>query len=431
MFTLLELLRRRRQLEAPEVLRLVGGLPKLLLAAKPMGDDPLLGIVRVQFVASEDAAEAHTFFETRVEQWPPFILCLDEIAPTADGVSQRAGAKLSGRAITLLFARLLYELLGGPNREPGETYFPPLPELTEEGNAILNAALTKKSPPDIARFWRDFSSACGGAAAPDLGDARDARQLTFRISEKRATFEIGSVLTLTPDDPAIAPWRFISRALFRFGRSAEEADFVASFQPETPANVTRTKSISRVHAIAEVQNEQLTLRDGNGSKASVNGSKLDGIPLSAKNPTVLEKPGVLSLGREYFLRLVPVGSPGAWEIVNPVGWLNFDQLAPPVLGAVLIAPVGAQPACIPIVWLLNRIGFHLDGAGQIIMDDEVNSVSSAMFFFQSSCFLLANLSLTAAQLSIDGWPIAKWEAVPLRTGQALRIGRRTFAVRVE
>ncbi len=223
----------------------------------------------------------------------------------------------------------------------------------------------------------------------------------------------------------------MSRPIFRFGRSAEDADYVAFFQPETPANLARTKNISRIHAIAEVRNEQLTLRDGNGSKASLNGSELDGVPLSAKRPTPLEHQGVLKLGSGYFLRIAPILTPPVWEIAKPLGWLPFDQLAPPTIGFVAVEPIGGQRPFIRAVWLLNRAGFHLDEADAIAMGEGGSTVSSAMFFFQSSCFLLANLSLPEDQLHLDGTPIAEWETVPLRTGQTLRIGRRTFIVRIE
>ncbi len=223
----------------------------------------------------------------------------------------------------------------------------------------------------------------------------------------------------------------MSRPIFRFGRSAEDADYGAFVQPEPPANLARTKNISRIHSIAEVRNEQLTLRDGNGSKASLNGSEPDGVSRSAKRPTPLEHQSVVKLGSGYFLRIAPILTPPVWEIANPLGWLHFDQLAPPTIGFVAVEPLGDQRPFIRAVWLLNRAGFHLDEADEIALDEGGNTVSSAMFFFQSSCFLLANISLPEDQLHLDRTPIAEWEAVPLRTGQTLRIGRRTFTVRVE
>jgi len=432
MFSLLELLRHRRQLEVPELVRLLGSLPRLLTVSGRRDIPPLLDIIRVHFVGLADPQHGRSLLSDRVEKWPPFILYLEaepDEAGNGEGDRALSGADLAelGTFTVTRFAHLLYELLGGPNRPPDETYFPPLAELSEDGNAILNVALTNPKSPDVAEFWRQFVH----INQLDTPAAETTEKMTLQIVESRASFEIGNILTLTPGDPTAAQWRFVSRSRFRLGRSAEAADFVAQFLPDNAENALRTKLLSRVHVVAEVRDEQLTLRDGNGSKASLNGSKLDGVALSAKVPTPFEDPGVLALGSEYFVSIDPVFTPDVWEIANPIGWLNFDQLAPATMGAVLVEPIGQPAPSLRTVWLLNRVGFQLNDGGQMVLDHRRNAISPAMFFYQSTCFLLANISLPEEQLCLDGAPIAPWEAVPLHTGQRLRIGGQVFKVRVE
>ncbi|MEA3207063.1 MAG: hypothetical protein QOE70_120 [Chthoniobacter sp.] len=435
MFSLLDLLRQRRQLQLPEVLRLLASLPGHLLAAKKGEAGSLLDIVRVRFVGIGDDQEAKLFLQRRVEDWPPFILCLVAIAGRgASGEGARSPRLTDSIRLpaytTTRFARLLYELLGGPNRAQHETYFPPLAVLSEAANALLNVALTQRTALDATGFWREFVEVCGvGAEAAIAGGENAVATRTLQIFERRAVFEMGSSLSLTPAKSGIVPWKFVARSRFRIGRSPEHADYVARFLPETAANVLRTSEISRVHVVAEVRDERLVLRDGNGSHASVNGSEFDGITLSAEHPTPLENPGVLSLGADYFLRIVPVFSPELWEIVNPVGWLNFDQLAPPTISAVLVEPIGERVPPVRTAWLLNRAGFHLAEGDDFILDDDL--VSPGIFFFRSSCFLLANISLPEEQISLEGSSIARGEAVPLRTGHRLRIGSQVFTVKVE
>src|SRR4051812_45858632 len=167
--SLLDLLRRRRELSLDDVVRLCEDLPALLDERPP--DAPtcnlLLSCVAIDFGGAPPERDV---LALPLEQWPAFALRLESDEPeTLDRtiVVDTVESAASGGPAAL--ARLLYDLLGGTHRAPGTARrFPPLPALNEEGNAVLREALLAKVTlrETCANFWNRWLRACEVFAQP-------------------------------------------------------------------------------------------------------------------------------------------------------------------------------------------------------------------------------------------------------------------------
>ena len=152
-FTLLDLLRVRRELTWPEVLVLVRPFASVLDFLTDRQE--LKGVIKLRktFVAfGEDTADVESLQHNLLSSWPPYSvkadtldLCTD-MQPAEPTETLVTGSNLvfSDHPIRQL-AALLYELLGGaPNPSgsgAGVSRFAPLPKLTENGNTVLRRAL--------------------------------------------------------------------------------------------------------------------------------------------------------------------------------------------------------------------------------------------------------------------------------------------------
>jgi hypothetical protein len=218
----------------------------------------------------------------------------------------------------------------------------------------------------------------------------------------------------------------VARPSFTLGRSLFHADFITRFLPESPGNDDLTNQLSRVHALAETSATRLTIRDGNGDTASVNGAALDDEPLDSDTPTPLRDRGLLTLGGIYSLEVVPLVS----TTTPPLKISQQSPTAkPPELGgAVFFFPAHRQPAVRHAVWLFSRAGFGLDAAQRIVWDQRGRGASPASFFYEQGCFWIGNRSLPTDAIEVSGTPVAHGEIAPLAKGQALRIGTQHFNV---
>lgn len=388
----------------------------------------MLSRVHVTLHAIDDPTELSAWLAKPIESWPRFSLTLRDVEIESDDRTKLERAQPI--SATERLARALYEMLGGPHRDDDATYFPPLPAIDEAANAVLQRAFTSDARLSIHEFWSAFATACAAGEQSPIATKTSPGRRTLEIPSRFAgPFDVGSVLNLTPAKSGCAPIQLVARRQFRLGRSLHAADFVTRFLPETPENLERTNILSRVHVVAEVRDDQLTLRDGNGATESLNGSAFLDAPLSAKRPLVLDRRGLLDLGQTYRLDVIPLFLADAWEVHNPAGWRDFDTLASPECGAVVFNPLDSPPL-VRAVWLLNHIAFTPDESSGVAWNIGNSSDAAAAILIRSGCFFLANAAVPAETLQHDGTPVPPGEAVPLSAGQELQIGSTAFRVDV-
>ena len=285
--SLLDLLRRRRELTADDTFRLLATLPAALdwLTTRDIPiPRPLLGKIFVQF----DPTSMPEALVTRpIAGWPPFAVKVNPfsirglLSDTTSDTSRTT--VLDARTVNTVpenlsaprvFAELLYELLGGRQREADSRRYSPISALHEEGNGVLRRALLVAPHSDCQELWQDLRKAQGSDVAPGV-------PLSITHSPPRplevpapplGTPDPGLSLILTPEDPASPAIHLVARPQFTIGRSLQSADFVTRFLPEYAANNALTDRLSRIHVVADITGGRLVVRDGNGSAPSVNGS---------------------------------------------------------------------------------------------------------------------------------------------------------------
>ena len=415
--TLLELLRRRSALPVEETCRLLDELPALLDDAERQGDLPtarLLSAVRVLFESDTQPDCAGR----PVSEWPAFHLDLivDETQGETAGQVDSPDADAPAR-----FAALLYELVGGPHRGDGAR--PPLAALGEPANRILQRALAGGGFASCVEFWREFLRESGRT----LHALRIASRLTGSGTR-------GEVLRLIPRDVS-APVRLVARSPFRIGRSVAEADLVTRLLPKTPENDKLTHQLGRVHVCGEIIGGEPTLRDGNGTGSSANGSTFDAHPLDANLPRPVRQRGVLDLAGRFAFQVIPHAAQEDFVIENlPMlsgaaqsGFGSAIRKSP--LGAIVFAACAEQPFVRDAVWLFTRVDFDLGkNDGPVWLPPSRNNPAS--FLRIGGCFWIVNAALPAGKVRLDKAALAPGEAAPLGAGAVLRLNAREFAIEV-
>jgi hypothetical protein len=448
--SLLDLLRRRRELSLGEALTLLARLPAALdfLAREAVPiPRPLLGKLFVEFTGT---TAAETVAAMQVDRWPAFVLKLNPLSlrhllSSADTDETTHTVIVDPRQSTDIqegygpreLALLLYELLGGRIREVDSRRYVPLGSLGEAGNVVLRRELLSMPHADCESLWRDLLQAQSvlprkaPAAAPEI----TAEVLPFRIPEEFvSSVHPGMALKLEPAEPTALSIHLVARPKFTVGRSAGMADFIARVLPESEMNDARTNRLSRIHALLEIDGGQITLRDGNGSGPSLNGSLLDGQALTPTHPTVLPHRGRLVLGEEYALDLIPLDrvEPPAWEIVNLDAWPGPAEVPSEIpYEALICEPVDGHTLSRHSVWLFSEAGFGLDPAGNVVWDTRGRGTSPAAFHYYRGCFWLRNVALSEPVLTGDGTLLGAGEIMPLAPQQTLRLGSHIFTVHVE
>jgi len=446
--SLLDLLRRRRELSVGEALRLLAALPATLdfLAREAMPiPRPLLGKLYVEF--GEDVA-AESLIGTPVDRWPAFCLKLNPLSlrgllsdPASDETKHtivldpRKSTEIqegySPRELTLL----LYELLGGRIREVDTRRYSPLSSLDEAGNAVLRREMLAMPHADCASLWRDLLQTQINKGQPPEDAAAVTSLRSYRISDSQLSVaHAGAALNLDTDGTGSIPIHFATGSHFTLGRSAAHADFVARILPENEVNDIRTNRLSRIHVMLDLEDAHIALRDGNGKGPSLNGSTLDGLPLTPTHAAVLPHRARLILGDEYPLDLIPLdrSASDAWEIENLDAWAGPRHAGPPIpYRALICQPVDGHTTPRQGVWLFSEAGFGLDLAGRIVWDTRGRGRSPASFHYFRGCFWLRNDSLPEPVFTGQDTPVGHGEILPLAPGQTLRIGAHVFSVQIE
>jgi hypothetical protein len=227
--------------------------------------------------------------------------------------------------------------------------------------------------------------------------------------------------------PAL-PFRLVARPQFRLGRARADADFISWILPRNASNDEKTMRVSKVQAIAEATTEGILIRDN----ASANGTLFDGVPLD-ENGTSLPRQGRLLLAGavEIDFDRVPPGVENDPVIGNARQWAGPPATAPLQRGALRfeIYPPEDQP--LNAIWLLSDGTFGTSRSNAIAMAaDATLAEVQGRFHHYRGCFwvetLVANNAVQVDQLSLRPGEIA-----PLATGQQLRIGARTWRVKLE
>lgn len=442
-FSLLDLIRRHRELPAAFALRLLDQLPAILdiVAARSLPlPSSLLAKLLVRF---DDDQKPETIVTQPIASWPAFSLKLNLVSvrasiPEMDAENtamttigdprQAAGPELPPPT---RLASLLYEILGGPMRGPRDRRYTPLPALREEGNGVLRRALLETPYRDCRTLWADLMHAEPSKTGPTTPLPAPIPPLDppwLCPAKLAAAPEPGAVLKIVPTNPAVPGIHIVAKPKFKIGRSIYHADLITRFLPENASNDDLTNQLSRVHALATSSGGRLLVRDGNGESPSVNGTVLDDDPLEAGNPAPLRNRCVLTLGGVYSVEIVPLVTP-----TTPPLRVKGAETAPAagqqgLGGAVYFLPLSRQASVRHAVWIFSQAGFGLDGAQRIVWDTRDLGGSPASFFYERGCFWLANRALEGGHLTVGGIPLAPGEIAPLGKGQELRIAAQAFTI---
>ena len=396
------------------------------------------------------------------------------------------------------FAVLLYELLSGrpPLLRPG-TGFTPLTTVNQEGNAVLRRALRPIGATgrfgSCLEFWTAFREASGTATRPAAKPGTETAAAAVApitppvvpLTERRTSSPgvlppaSGSAqATQTPaTSPTVAPSAFahvippeflgvvatgtrlrlepatppaagetsaglppplaaylVARPLFRLGRARKEVDLLTWFWPRDAEQDEKTKRLSKVHAIAELgPTGEIVVRDA----GSANFTSFEGTALIGEKSAPLDHRGVLVLGNDYQIEIVPHASSvsGGLRVVNEDAWPGPPATLAAVpeqvrRGCVSFRPVNSEPALHLALWLFTdaKFGSH-PGNALVFADPSMIGVQGRFHYYREQFWLEAFDG--GSGLRVDEHVLAPGELVPLATGQKVLLGSVVFEANVE
>lgn len=223
------------------------------------------------------------------------------------------------------------------------------------------------------------------------------------------------------------PFRLVARPQFRLGRARAEADFVSWVLPRNPSNDEKSKRVSKVQAVAELAADGVVIRDN----ASSNGTLFDGVPLDQQG-TRLPRQGRLLLAGAVevdFDRLAPAGdAPPA--IGNLRQWSGPDTPPPAQRGAVRFEVVAPDAQPLNACWLLSEAAFGTSRSAAIALADPALAEVQGRFHHYRGCFWIENAADNGA-VQVDHSVLRAGEIAPLATGMQVRLGSRTFRLKLE
>jgi len=423
-FVLAELL-NRRPLQVDEVIDLLDSLPEQLDSDETLRDASLLREMRVNFERHLDPPELNNLINSTTAEWPHFTLSPKDVGGETIASGQTAIAReeaMLHRSPPGALASLIYQLLAGRQR-PDITANPPqIDALGQDANDLLQRALALDQSKDAKEFWREFVAAC----RMKPGAQRSPRSSTATPAERQP----GTVCKLAPVGAEAAAIHLVTGSSFRIGRSKKRADFVTRFLPANPENAELTSKLSRVHALLELHSEGVTLRDGDGTTPSRNGSSFRDAPLSSECPSAMGRGGLLSLGSHYRLQVTALPIARSAVLIGKERFMPRPEGAPEDIGAVILEPLDEPHPILHAAWLFDAAGFFLGPSGEFRWHRDPAMAAQALFLTRNGSFQLGNVSLSRARLLVDGRELKLGDIVPLRSGQSVTIGHVNFTVSV-
>jgi hypothetical protein len=432
---LVDIVRARRALAPDEVWALVRGLAEKLDANDiwTLNPTPLIYQIEIRCVEPLTHDRGTDIWSLPISSWPPVQLEIaasglgtdvertldDELTVRPRKSDDRVGAP-AGR-----FARMLYDLLGGPVKpaEPGR--FSPLPSLNEAANAALCNGVESTVHRSCTSVW----------LAWEMALPRKDRRIFPGMQRWRVPSELIQVptavegsdrLDLIPTGGAEVTIRLVSSDTFRLGRSRTYADWPVHVWEAGRYSPEKTKLLSRVHAVASRLRGGFL--DGDGHVPSANGSAYIGSRLDVDNATPVGGGGELMLGPECGLQVKVLPSPGTW----PWQLDGETSSAPTILqdasGAVLFVPREIQPTVREALWLHREVGFEISKRTRPRWGQDARG-AEGWLVRRSDGFWLANARAPLGALEVDGVTIAHGEIAPLKAGQRVRMNSETWECR--
>ncbi len=222
------------------------------------------------------------------------------------------------------------------------------------------------------------------------------------------------------------PFRLVAQPQFRLGRARAEADFITWVLPRNTANDERTMRVSKVHVIADISTGTLVLRDN----ATANGSVLDGQILDGAGATLAHR-GKLMLGGavEIDIARFDSGRTNDPPIANERSWNGPGQSKPPLRGAVRCEVITTELQPLNSVWLLSDAAFGTNRANAVVLEWLELAEIQGRFHHYRGCFWVENTTETGL-VRVDNLTLLPGSIAPLATGQLLRLGARTFRIKI-
>lgn len=327
----------------------------------------------------------------------------------------------------------LHELMEAALLEPGEFILaPPAPIQEAVPEVVPEQPPAEPAPAEPAPPEPQLEVKEPEPATEAEGQIAGAGSVDLRIpSELLGTAQAGTILRLKPAETVQGPAVIAcARDTIRIGRAIPAADLVVRFLPRNPENDAKTKQLSKVHVTGTCENRQVLLFDGNGVRASANGSTFDQHELSASNPFLLERPGELRLADEYSIKVIPFFSKAdAPAIANLGEWKGpKDEGNPEVQGAVLFVPADPIETG-AAVWLFSAAQFASSSVSPLDFAAPGGEAERGVLRYYRGCFWIEQSA--GDSIVVDDIPLGPGGIAPLVTGQILGIGYATYSVQVD
>ncbi len=331
-----------------------------------------------------------------------------------------------GTANIVINMKDLHGNSGGANAESEARIGGLGPGTIRSLNDLLNLELaTRFEPLELAL---DYNVNAGALVAEEASAAQRLQIPVTFLAQAQA----GRLLRLEPADTSAnrpPEIRLSARDSFALGRSREEADLVTWFWPRNETNDSKTRRISKKHAVFERQGAKIFLRDSGGAGQTM----FDGQALTAPEGEPFDRRGILSLAGVYVIDVTPFPSnmPDGPAIANLRAWAGAQEAAVPEAGgSVRFLPMSKQVLPQQSTWLMTEGAFGTSRANPVILEIKGLAEIQGRFHFHLGGFWLESLAGNGA-VSVNGFKLQPGYIAPLVTGQQVRLGEGVYRVTVQ
>jgi hypothetical protein len=425
-FSLTVILGVRRKLTAQEVLFLLAKLPRLL---DNLDNSTCVGnlLSDVLVVFSGDLIGADSLLSRELSLWPKFNLVL---SANRSGTTTTPRQSQLSRDLPTRLAALIYELLGGSLhvRAAGKFQYIPISGIGESANLTLKEMLLTGDYPTCEALWRRWVRKV---------EVRWKEWAAVEVYIPKWALKMGrpaTVLDLAPQTRRRTVLRFVARDEFRIGRSLPMADLSLEVKSRRE-RIDDTKHLSRVHVLGRRTEEGICFLDGDGAKASVNGSALGGNLLDAETGRALHGPAELALAPracDCRLGVEPLSCPVSRSLViaNLADWhgaASAEEATPNPVDAIAFRAVGNSRFARAAVWLFSGVGFRMAPDG--VLEVRADGTPEFLLCYFHGCFWLACLREPVERVSADDAILPPGHIMPVDE-QLLDFGQQRFSCRL-